>query len=68
VRVSLKSLKAFTLLELVMAMTLLGILSGMAVVRYSDLQVGAKNSSIKRAVDELNGQGRFLKTTNWMII
>lgn len=56
--VSLKSLKGFTLLELVMVMTLLGILSGMAVVKYSDLQVSAKNSSVKRAVDELNGQVR----------
>ena len=61
---SLKSLKGFTLLELIVVLTLLSILSGMAVVKYSDLQVGAKNTAVKRAVDELNGQVRQVFKNN----
>ena len=61
---SLKSLKGFTLLELIVVLTLLSILSGMAVVKYSDLQVGAKNTAVKRVVDELNGQVRQIFKNN----
>jgi len=61
---SLKSLKGFTLLELIVVLTLLSILSGMAVVKYSDLQVGAKSTAVKKAVDELNGQIRQVFKNN----
>ena len=47
-----------------MVLTLLGILSGMAVVKYSDLQIGAKDTSVKRAINELNGEVRQIFKKN----
>ena len=52
----LSNQRAFTLLELIAVMLIMGLLAAEAVPRYMDLEANASNRAIDAAVSELNGR------------
>jgi len=61
-----ESRDGFTLIELIAVLVLLGVLSGVATVKYYDLQVEAQTLTVKQAVNELNADVRQVFKKNKM--
>jgi len=64
----LSNQRAFTLLELIAVMLILGLLAAVAIPRYIDLEASATTRAIDAAVSELNGREALIwgqvKTTD----
>ena len=55
----LRNQKGFTLVEVIAGLMIIGILSAIAVPRYSDLEANSRQRAIDSVISELNGRENF---------